>query len=182
MKLESKSLLMFVVVGVAACGGPPAGTDAGSTPDTATVTDSGSAADVTADVAAADVPEVDAGAADTGSSIPVMNACTPDAYMDMSTGTASDRMIMLNAAHQFDMPCMTINAHQAVMFMWALSTYPIAPGLAPSHMSDTAGTDPSPIQMRSTGSVYTVTFPTAGFYPFYVTGHDATLLGVIQVQ
>ena len=82
----------------------------------------------------------------------------------------------------FDFPCMTILAGQSIMFMWKFTSYPLAPGLAPSHSSDPAGSTPTPIQMHNSGTVYTVMFPSAGFYPYYVTGHDATLLGTIQVQ
>ena len=49
-------------------------------------------------------------------------------------------------------------------------------------MGDPPGTTPSPITMHSTGTLFTVKFPKVGFYPFYVTGHDATMLGTIQVQ
>jgi hypothetical protein len=154
-----------------ACGGgstpmSDAASDGGGSQDVATPTDAGATEDV---------------AAEAG--VPVINACTSDVYMDMSTGSASDRMIMMTSSGQFDMPCMTIAAGQSVMFMWNLTTYPIAPGVAPSHMSDPAGSAPNPIQMHASGSVYTVPFATAGFYPFYVPGHDADgLMGVIQVQ
>ena len=57
-------------------------------------------------------------------------------YMDMSKGTDSDRMIMMNQAGAFDMPCMTIVAGQSVMFMWDLAMDPISPGVAPSHAGD----------------------------------------------
>jgi hypothetical protein len=37
--------------------------------------------------------------------------------------------------------------------------------------------------MHSSGTVYSVTFPAVGFYPFYVAGQDTNgLLGVIQVE
>ena len=177
MEFASKlSVLAFVGSSAAACAGTT-GTDAGNTPDV--LVDTGTSVDV---VTSTDSASDDASSNDADTT-PVINACTSDVYMDMSTGTAGDRMIMLNGAHQFDMPCMTINAGQAVMFMWAFSSYPIAPGVAPSHASDPPGASPSPIQPHMSGSVYTVTFPTAGFYPFYVVGHDASgLMGVIQVQ
>jgi hypothetical protein len=137
--------------------------DAQAAADTATGTDS-----------PADAPTQDAGV------VPLINGCSADKYMDMSKGTETDRMVMINMSGAFDMPCMTIAAGQSVMFMWDLATYPIAPGVAPSHTGDPTGTTPNVIAMRSTGMVYTVMFPSAGFYPFYVPGHDM-LAGTIQV-
>jgi plastocyanin len=68
------------------------------------------------------------------------------------------------------------------MFMWNFTTHPLAPGLAPSHASDPAGTEPSPIQMHTSGSIYSVMFPNPGFYPFYCTVHQASgMVGVIRV-
>lgn len=113
----------------------------------------------------------------------IINGCTGGKYMDMSTGSDSNRMIMMMQSGGFDMPCMTIAAGQSVMFMWDFTQYAISPGVAPSHSGDPAGTMPNPIQLHSTGSTYMVQFPTAGFYPFYVAGHDTSgLLGVIQVK
>jgi hypothetical protein len=55
--------------------------------------------------------------------------------------------------------------------------------LAPSHSSDPSGTTPNPIQAHSSGSMYSVAFPNAGLYPFYVSGQDTKgLLGVVQVK
>lgn len=48
-------------------------------------------------------------------------------------------------------------------------------------MNDPADAMSPPIQMHNTGKIYTVTFPNAGFYPFYVPMHDAKMLGTIQV-
>jgi hypothetical protein len=119
-----------------------------------------------------------------GGAVPAINSCSAGMYMDMSTGSDSKRMIMMNqSGGGFDMPCMTIAAGQSVMFMWDLATYPIAPGVAPSHAGDPSGTSPNPIQAHNSGSVYTVAFPNAGLFPFYVPGQDTKgLLGVIQVK
>ena len=156
--------------GLLACGGGGASTPAKSD-------DAGAGADsaVAADMANAASP-------DLASAILVMNGCTADQYVDQTAGTASDRMIMVTNGGQFDNPCMTILAHQGVEFMWKFSSYPIAPGVAPSHKGDPAGASPSPIMMHNTGSLYTVSFHSPGFYPFYVPMHDDVMLGVIQVQ
>jgi plastocyanin len=59
--------------------------------------------------------------------------------------------------------------------------YPLAPGLSPDHSTDTAGTTPTPIPTQTTGMVATVPFPSAGTYPFYVTGHTG-MSGVVQAK
>lgn len=170
-------LALFVSgVSLAACSSSSSGTGGGGThPDGGTASDSGSGAttDAMSDAAAnGDVYVAE-----------VINGCTGGKYMDMSTGSDSNRMIMMTQANMFDMPCMTIAAGQGAMFMWDFTQYAISPGVAPSHSGDPTGTMPNPIQMHATGMSYTVQFPTAGFYPFYVPGHDTSgLLGVIQVK
>lgn len=130
--------------------------------------------------AAADAGTSEDSGGDTAITTDGMNGCKTTGYLDETAGTANDRMIMI-AGGKFDYPCMTIKAGQSVMLMWNFATYPLAPGLAPDHANDPAGTDPTPIMMHSTGSLATPAFPTAGMYPFYVTGH-AGMSGVIQVQ
>jgi plastocyanin len=110
-----------------------------------------------------------------------MNGCATKDYMDMSTGAANDRMIMINASGQLGMPCISIKAGQAVMFMWELSKYPLAPGLAPEHATDPASMTPTPITPTSSGQSATLTFKTAGRYAFHVSGH-AGMDGVIEVK
>jgi hypothetical protein len=107
-----------------------------------------------------------------------MNGCTT--YQDITTGPSVDRMIMVDSG-KFDVPCMTILAGQMVDFMWNFAMYPLAPGLAPEHMGDTAGTTPSPIMSTTTGMDVKFTFPSAGLYPFYVPGFPG-MDGTIQVK
>ena len=152
------ALLLYSMAAAPGCGGSSS-TDGGNT-------------QVPADMATASDLSMPAGN--------TMNGCGPDDYVDQTMGSDSDRMIMTTNAGTFDYPCMTILAGQAVEFMWRFATYPLEPGLAPSHAGDKAGTEPTPIASHKTGSLYTVTFPNPGFYPFYVPGHDG-LVGVVQV-
>jgi hypothetical protein len=109
-----------------------------------------------------------------------MNGCASSDYVDASTGSGNDRMIMVNSG-KFDKPCMIIATGQSVMFMWDFSTYPLAPGLSPTHSMDTPGTTPTPITAQSSGQSTTTAFPNAGFYPFYV-GNSTDMTGVVQVK
>lgn len=143
--------------------------DAMSTPDVTATPDAPSAPDATADGSATDVPAV-----------PVLHGCTAAMYVDQTGGTANDRMIMTQGtSNAFDYPCMTIRAGQGVMFMWAFSRHPLAPGLAPGEAG--MAPDMTPITPFNTGSVHTITFRTPGLYPFYCTAHPSTMKGVIQV-
>jgi hypothetical protein len=119
---------------------------------------------------------------DAGNTAGAMNGCADADYVDKSSGSASSRMIMITSGGKFDFPCMSISAGQGVEFMWSFSTRPLEPGLAPSHADDPPGTTPSPILSHNSGSLYTVTFPNPGRYPYYVQGQDSTLLGVINVK
>ena len=132
---------------------------------------------------AAGAVDEDAGSAvdtDAGSAAAsgTMNGCSK--FLDLTKGTANDRMIMISGT-KFDYPCMTISAGQSVMFMWNLATYPLEPGLAPAHENDPAGATPSPITEKTSGAIATIKFPTGGMYPYYVKGHP-TLTGVVEVK
>lgn len=184
MKLRRYALFGALL---AACNsGAGAGNDAAVGADAQGGSDAASATEAAAPEASLEAAaSVDAAApeasATDAASAPAMNGCTAESFVDMSAGTATDRMIMPTRSGGLDMPCMTISAGQGVMFMWTFSSAPLSPGLAPGHESDPAGSTPNPIQMHSTGTTYTVPFPTPGSYPFYVPGR-AMMLGVIQVR
>jgi plastocyanin len=81
---------------------------------------------------------------------------------------------------EFDFPCMTIRAGQDVMFMWDFADHPLRSGIAPGETG--VGTEPSPIEPQDTGSLYTETFSTPGFYPYFCEAHsDLAMFGVIRV-
>jgi plastocyanin len=155
MNRATSLVLSFVLGG---CGGAsPPGSDAG-----------GARLDAPA---AADAPAAGAATHD----------CEEDDFVDRTGGDDESRMIMVpSGTTQFDYPCMTVRAGQSVMFMWRFDAHPLAPGIAPGHPGD--GTEPSPIEARATGALYTVPFPTAGEYPFYCSTHfDSGMLGVVRV-
>lgn len=130
--------------------------------------------DATGHDAAADAPA-------DGATGKALHGCADGRFVDRSGGTEDDRMIMATRSNLYDPPCMMIRAGQAVMFMSSFTSHPLAPGVAPGQSG--AGTTPSPIRMRTTGTVYNVTFPTAGDYPFYCTYHaGGGMYGVVRVM
>lgn len=121
----------------------------------------------------------DSGHADAG---PVaLHGCGDADFVDRSEGTEDSRMIMVpRGTTRFDFPCMTIRAGQAVMFMWDFASHPLAPGVAPGRTG--SGTEPSPIEARTSGTLYTPTFATPGDYPFHCTfHHESDMVGVVRV-
>jgi hypothetical protein len=147
-----------ILVTVSACGPTPApGADAGSQTDAAR--------------------EADAG---TGSAL---HGCSEASFVDRTAGADDDRMIMIpRGTMTLDLPCMTIRAGQSAMFMWDFAMFPLSAGVAPGHQSEGTGTAPSPIQTQSSGSVYSVAFPTQGTYPFYTTlPTPPSIYGVVRV-
>ncbi len=169
--MRSSFGILVLAASLAACSSTST-TSSGGTGATGSGTDGGTEAD---DAGGADI---DAGSGATSSG--GMNGCKATAYMDVTTGTANDRMIMISGG-KFDYPCMTILAGQSVMFMWDLATYPLEPGLSPDHTADPAGAASTPITEKKSGSIATIKFPTAGMYPYYAKGH-ATMTGVIEVK
>lgn len=160
---------------------------AAPTSDAAVITDTPAATDAPAvtDAPAADVPAAQdvAVAADASADVATaaaLNGCTEAMYVDQTMGTANDRMIMTQGTtNAFDFPCMTIRAGQSVLFMWAFSRHPLAPGLAPGEAGDAPAANP--ITPFSTGTVHSIQFPTPGLYPFYCTAHPGTMKGVVRV-
>jgi plastocyanin len=109
-----------------------------------------------------------------------MHGCAESNFVDQTAGTNNDRMIMTRGTTSaFDYPCMTIRAGQSVIFMWAFSRHPLAPGLAPGETGTPS--EMSPIAAHNTGSVYTVRFPSAGVFPFFCSVHPGTMKGVVRV-
>lgn len=158
--------LALTSLALSGCGPAANPNDAGSDAFVASAVD----ASVGTDAASA---TVDAGN-DTG---PAATACADSAFIDLTGGSANDRMVMVpRGTLTFDNPCITIRAGQAVMFMWDFGAHPLAPGVPGAHH-----VDPSPIVAQSTGSLYEPTFPTAGDYPYYCTRHTGPMRGVVRV-
>lgn len=82
---------------------------------------------------------------------------------------------------QYDPPCLAIRVGQTVTFTGNFSAHPLAPGVAPRRGG--TGATPSPIEMRSEGTVYRVQFPSFGDYPYYCVYHaGGGMYGVIRVR
>lgn len=91
-------------------------------------------------------------------------------------------MIMVpSGTSLFDQPCITIRAGQSVMFMWDFSAHPLAPGVAPGHPGTSS--EPTPIEPRSTGALFTPVFPGPGDYAYYCSTHfhSNAMYGVVRV-
>lgn len=134
-----------------------------------------------ADAALDSTSAADSGPTEDVGPVTSLNGCSDARFVDRSTGTADDRMVMVPlGTTSFDQPCLSIRAGQSVMFMWDFTEYPLVPGVAPSQTG--AGTEPTPIAERRTGDSYTVSFANAGDYPYYSPGtYAAGMLGVVRV-
>lgn len=155
--------LTLTTLALMACGPAATAEDAGN--------DAFRAVDASVDAAS---PAMNDAGNDTGAAA---TACAASAFLDLTGGTANDRMVMVpRGTLTFDNPCITIRAGQAVMFMWDFSAHPLAPGVPGAHH-----VDPSPIVAQSSGSLYEPTFPTAGDYPYYCTRHTGPMRGVVRV-
>jgi plastocyanin len=142
--------------------------------DALTIGDSGS----TGDADGPDKGELDGEdvAAETAT-----HGCTDDRFVDRSAGTDGGRTIVVAPGNRYDPPCLAIRVGQTVTFTGAFSAHPLAPGVAPRRSG--AGATPSPIEMRSEGTVYRVQFPTPGNYPYYCVYHaGGGMYGVIRVS
>jgi plastocyanin len=159
------SVMGSLMLSLAACDGstPPDGDAGGGGGDSGAVVDSG---------AEADAP----------SSGPATHDCEEADFVDLTAGDADSRMIMVpSGTSTFDQPCITIRAGQSVMFMWDFAAHPLEAGVAPGHPGES--TEPTPIEPQTTGSLYTVAFPTAGDYAYYCTVHfhSTGMYGVVRV-
>lgn len=132
-------------------------------------------------------PANDAGGSDSGAPVdaptagPATHECEDADFVDRTAGADGSRTIMATpAAFAFDQPCMTVRAGQSLTFAWDFAAHPLAAGVAPGHPGDSA--EPTPIEGQTTGSTYTVAFPTAGDYAFYCSTHfHSGMLGVVRV-
>ena len=109
------------------------------------------------------------------------HGCTDGRFVNRSPGTDGDRTIVMAPGNQYDPPCLVIRVGQTVTFTGNFSVHPLAPGVAPRRSG--TGATPSPIEMRSEGTVYRVQFPTPGDYPYYCVYHaGGGMYGVIRVS
>lgn len=146
------SLLVVGVVGLIGCGGD----DGGDTPPP-TTDDLGPAAG--------------------------LNGCDAGDYVDRSE-TSADRRIGFGTALGspslgYSPACITISAGQSVTFVGNFENHPLVPG---ANRGGGASAN-NPIQEQRSGSAdYMVSFPSAGFYPYFCDVHKPTMVGVVRVR
>ena len=114
---------------------------------------------------------------------PVIHGCDDASYF-ARTGASDDRRIgfgtaLGSGAVGYAPKCLTIAAGQSVTFVGDFSTHPLVPG----EYAGDAGTPGNPIPSQRSGSVdLSVTFSSAGYFPYYCDLHAPTMVGVVHVQ
>jgi plastocyanin len=108
------------------------------------------------------------------------NGCTDDRFVDRTAANAS-REVTFGATLAYSPPCLLVAAGQTVTFTGAFAAHPLRAGASPtSSLSDPPG---NPIANTSTGMTLTVTFPTAGTWPYHCATHFASgMAGVVRVR
>ena len=125
-----------------------------------------------------------------GDSDAEFNGCAEAQFVDRTAASAS-RVVGYGGAggstiFGYSPKCITIAAGQAVTFTGGTSSnfgvHPLAPG---TNGNATAGTAGNPVPRQASGSVsdVTVTFPSAGTFPYVCEAHAAAgMVGVVRVQ
>lgn len=171
-------LFLFVLVGAVACDGGADSRGAGSPPLDGGVPSSDTPA-------GADALATDGGGAVDGDDLEdasvetATHECTDERYVDRSAGSDGDRTISTTRGNRYAPPCMLIRVGQSVTFTGSFSAHPLAPGVAPGRSG--VGTTPSPIEMRTEGTTYTVRFMASGDFPYHCTYHaGGGMYGVVR--
>jgi plastocyanin len=115
--------------------------------------------------------------ADSGGGFMMLHDCAEAMYEDR-TGATAMRVVTNVGSSSYTPRCMTISAGQAVTFMSSFGAHPLRPGL---RGMPAAGSPMNPITPQDSGSMAMITFPRAGFYPFYCDFHFG-MVGVIRVR
>lgn len=177
------ALLSLLIPLSAACGGDGADHGAHALADAAT--DQGAAVDAPAadqDAAAADAPVAsqDAPTADGAAAIPMLNDCTAMDYTDHGAGPDADRVVRPRGTTGYTPRCLIVRAGQTVTFEMDFTAHPLVPGIP--HGPTAGAASPNVIAMQSSGTMYAVAFPSAGYYPFYCGRHGHVgMAGVVRV-
>ena len=130
----------------------------------------------------ADQPAVDATSDASGdaATVPLLNDCNAADYEDRSAGADTTRVVRPRGTTGYTPRCFTIRAGQSVTFEMDFMAHPLVSGVP--HGSSAGATTPTPIQNQSSGTTYTVTFASAGYYPFYCNVHGHVgMAGVVRV-
>jgi plastocyanin len=125
----------------------------------------------------------EAGASDAGSTLPELNGCTAELYVDRAA--ASDERVIAIAAMglTYTPKCLRIAVGQTVRWSGSLTAHPLAPG---NPMDAKAGSPDNPVQPTSSGQSVEFAFPNAGTYPYFCTLHGfgtgQGMAGSVHVQ
>ena len=101
----------------------------------------------------------------------LVNGCSIDLAQDM-TGMATVDIAWTNPAAD----CILVDAGTVVNWNGDFTAHPLAGGESPNDADDLIS------QSDQTGATASVTFDTAGDYPYFCTIHTTTMLGVVYVQ
>ena len=111
--------------------------------------------------------------------VTVVNGCTAASAMNLTADSANRTIAFPGLA--YTPKCARIRAGQNVTFAGAFGVHPLRAGtVVGTTRNPQSG---SPIANTDTGTEKTVTFPTAGTYPYYCNFHfDRGMFGVIYVD
>lgn len=127
-----------------------------------------------------------AGCGDSGTTTAeTFNGCTEEMFVDRTAASASRAVgfggVGGSGSLDYSPKCILVAAGQTVTFNGAFDAHPLSPGSTPSLR--TAGSANNPVRRTSTGSTVTVTYPTAGTYPYFCEAHYAVgMTGVVRVR
>lgn len=115
---------------------------------------------------------------------PQVHGCSGSGWVDRSAESAERKVgfgtALGSSAVGYSPKCLAVAAGQTVGFLGDFGTHPLSPG---ELSGKDAGTEPSPIPARSSGtSELLVTFDRPGVYPYYCTLHEPTMIGAIWVK
>lgn len=139
------------------------------------------------DAAGRDAWSDDAGRAPSGAGLddagpPVLHDCRD--FEDRSAPDAERTVIFGGAAtYAYEPACMRVAPGQSVTFSGRFTHHPLAPGRSPLRPLDPPGASDTPMVAVEEGMTATVTFPTAGDYPYHCPVHDRLgMWGVVRVE
>ncbi len=109
-----------------------------------------------------------------------VHGCEAARFVDRRDN-AADRSVSFGGAvgMAFSPPCITVAVGQSVRFAGMFAMHPLRPGVV-GQAGSGAG---SPIPDTPAGDAVSVTFPSAGSFPFHCGVHGAMgMVGVVRVQ
>jgi plastocyanin len=124
----------------------------------------------------------DARDVDPLASVPILNSCRRDDYVDLRDDGAL-RVVSFGGAgtsamFAYSPRCILVAAHQTVSFRGEFANHPMSPGIGPG--DTTAGSPDNPIPPTSSGTQLDVRFDAPGSYPYFCMLHVSSgMAGVV---